>query len=172
MLAQRILVLVSGIVFAPLAACTDSASDAVPHDVLDHGLVLVGPSDSLKQHAEYVQNMWPDAFAVGIVRLTETPVCSGQKAENVGVYIVYCWATVSAEELIAGGWTHLGQPGTTNSPEFTLHYWYPNEQPHTWNIGDRLVTFLAPTHSPTVYSATALLDATDEALSHVRNAFR
>lgn len=171
-LATRPCVLRSYVTAVLFVVCLQSTLEAAQSSVLDQGLITLGPSASVEEHIQYIRSTWPLGFAVAIVHLVEQPYCSAPKAENSDASATYCWVEVHADELLVGSWNHLEHASTTKPARFRLHYWHPREETHQWEPGERLVVFLAPTHSYTVYSATAILEATDQIVSHVRNAIR
>ena len=157
---------------ALFVACSHSSLESAQSSVLDQGLVTLGPSASVEEHIEYIRSTWPVGFAVAIVHLVEQPYCSPPKAEKQDASATYCWVEVRADELLVGSWNHLEHASAAKPTQFRLHYWYPREKTHQWESGERLVVFLAPTHSYPVYSGTAILKATDQIVSHVRNSVR
>ena len=146
--------------------------DTTRSPILDQGLVTVGPVTSVEDHIRYVRHTWPESFAIAVVVLVEEPVCNPSKDEKHDQNTLFCWTGARAEELLLGSWNHLEHTNSSKPAEFRLQYWYPRNDAPPWESGARLVAFLAPTHSHAAYTGTAILEATDKIVSHVRNSVR
>ena len=135
---------------------------------MSEGLVTFGPADTIKSHIAKLQETWPQQHAVAIVESVEEPRC-GDPAGDSGE-TTYCWVDVKLTGLLHARWLNDSPRAPGN--EFTIHYWYPDEKPFNVKQSSELLVFLAPTHGQGIYSSTALLFATPDAVAATRSALQ
>ncbi|NNG15127.1 MAG: hypothetical protein HKM89_01515 [Gemmatimonadales bacterium] len=129
-------------------------------------VVSIGPTESIVEQLQYLDEHWPQQHAVGVVEAVEVPECSTR--EDGGPR--YCWLRARPVELIHVRWLRRDPPGP--GADFRLHYWYrPGAAELEIGQGSQLMTFLVPGRFPRgVFVATVLMRNTEEISKFVRQA--
>ena len=136
-----------------------------------NGLITFGSGDTIEQHIQDIMITWPHAYAVAKVTVVGNPGCSTpEKGKTTDGKTTYCNVKVETDTLFLGNWSHLNRAKNSSEDSFMIHYWYSNDKVFEIRSGERLIVFLAPTHSYEIYSATGILKVTDDTINAVRRA--